>query len=409
MVGGGLAALATALHLRRLGHRVALVGGRSRRSGGVVSATPTIVPVFAALGLERAFLEASFPSVDRVDVRWGAMRRRDAGTGWLVPLEAMRRLLWDAVSGEVLELDGGVRDDGADGWRVESSARSVRASWRVLAHADDAASAYRPLGPPTVCRVRAATGAARADTAVRVRSHSAGWRWTAATRDGSIHALSFRDGAPTGPEELDVTPRIAVAPIGERSVSVGSACMRLDPLSSQGTQQALATALRAATVIHTAVRHPGDVEAARAFYDQAARSAAREHVRKRAAHHRRALTHHPTAFWRDRADDGEPAFTPRPDSVPLERHLKIGRGTTLGRAPRLDGARIRWGSALHHPALAGPVAYVGELEASDVVREVAASPSLAWVLARTPTPIRAAKAAAVDWLWRQGVLDADAD
>ena len=71
VVGGGPAGSATALHLRKLGHRVCLVERtRFPRAHVGESLTEGIWPIFETLGVRESFLRGGFPNARETLIRW---------------------------------------------------------------------------------------------------------------------------------------------------------------------------------------------------------------------------------------------------------------------------------------------------------------------------------------------------
>src|SRR5262249_46371375 len=69
------------------------------------------------------------------------------------------------------------------------------------------------------------------------------------------------------------------SPVGSNFLKVGDSAITIDPLSSQGLQVSIGTALHAAVVIHTMIDRPEDGELAMEFYRARLRESAEFHAR----------------------------------------------------------------------------------------------------------------------------------
>jgi flavin-dependent dehydrogenase len=107
----------------------------------------------------------------------------------------------------------------------------------------------------------------RAGVAKRYRAYLAGSELLRHCLDGVL------DG---GVHACDATPYVDDEPIGADHLRVGEASYAIDPLTSQGVQHALSSALQGSIALHTILTAPADGDAAIAFYRtrQAAAAAA---------------------------------------------------------------------------------------------------------------------------------------
>jgi hypothetical protein len=183
----------------------------------------------------------------------------------------------------------------------------------------------------------------------------------------------------------DATPRTCKDPIGNDFIRVGEASVSVDPLSSQGIQTAVLSAIQASAAVHTILTAGCDPGAARAFYRERQQAAAAR-SRLTAA---RLYRQHPmqSSFWiqRSRAADGAAAddqgqarttgASPFLQSLQLDHSFQSDRPLQLDHAlqivdvPVLSGAFIRRAPALCHPGLEHPVAYICGVALAPLVRD----------------------------------------
>jgi flavin-dependent dehydrogenase len=139
----------------------------------------------------------------------------------------------------------------------------------------------RRLSPPTVALSGSCTGAFSKHAEMRVAAIENGWCWGAFLPDGNAEVSVFLDTgdcaglggsdrlrlygaalrssdffaalalAATNIAVCDASAFVDEDPVSEHAIKVGDAAIALDPLSSQGVQAALRSAVQAAVVVHT--------------------------------------------------------------------------------------------------------------------------------------------------------------
>jgi hypothetical protein len=109
----------------------------------------------------------------------------------------------------------------------------------------------------------------------------------------------------------DATPFLDGEPVDERSIKVGDAAITIDPISSQGVQTAIGTALHAAAVIHTILDRPHDRALAMDFYRRRLSHSAEFHSGAAAGFYREQFEACATEFWCARAK-ADPRSTSKP-------------------------------------------------------------------------------------------------
>lgn len=160
----------------------------------------------------------------------------------------------------------------------------------------------RALGVPTMamyCYWKGVTDCEEGDTLVE--AGRAAWYWGAPLPGGEFAAAVFVDpgrgsnyfellhrsgllaprlraATPCSPVRIcDATAFEDLAPVTNTFIKVGDAALSLDPLSSQGVQTAIGTAMHAAVVLNTLIEKPEDTSLAMEFFRSRLDETARFH------------------------------------------------------------------------------------------------------------------------------------
>jgi flavin-dependent dehydrogenase len=384
VVGGGPAGAALALRLAQLGRRVVVVERSAFPRPHVgESLSPGIYPLLEVLGVREAVSAAGFLSSTWATVAWAGEQRRyqvQGGPGLLVDRGRFDALLLRAAGatpGVTLYQPARVREARRrdDHWEITlASGEALRAS--LLADAAGGAPlrmSPRSAGPRRLLGARTLALYAhweledRGDSAAEtlVENGHESWYWGAPVPGGLFNAMVFVD--PRGRRDYealvqespllaarlrgrrrvsevaacDATPSAAAVPITATTLKVGDAALFVDPISSQGVQTALGTALHAAIVLNTLIERPDDAELARGFYRRRLRDSAAFHATAAAGFYRAQANVTGHDFWRRRAIaakeqsafESEPASrTPRL-SRPLTPTSRVARATGMALAP----------------------------------------------------------------------------
>lgn len=351
VAGGGPAGASLARRLAQLGRRVAIAEKAvfPRRHIGE-SLSSGVLPLLEALDLRAAIESAGFVSSSWATVDWAGEQRRyqvHGGPGLLVDRARFDALLLRAAStmpGVCLYQPARVvrATHAGDQWAIAlSTGKTIRAKYlaeasgraRVRVSSRDSAlrRARRSIGAPTLAIYaywRGASGCDEGDTLVEGGREA--WYWGAPLPDGEFNATVFVDPGGAADYELlirqsrllgprlraarrasevhvcDATPFAEQAPITSASIKVGDAALSLDPLSSQGVQTAIGTALHAAVVLNTMIDRPEDTELAIDFYRSRVRDSADFHAAAAADFYQRQAAFDGGDFWRKRAPTLEP-------------------------------------------------------------------------------------------------------
>ena len=205
----------------------------------------------------------------------------------------------------------------------------------------------------------------------------------------------------------DASATHAEQSVGTDYIRVGDAGVALDPLSSQGVQSAVASALQAAVVVNTLLTAPAWAEAAQAFYRDRQTERVEEHA-ARAAHFyaaRAAVCDRP--FWHRRAVGArnEPA-SPLPIRPPdTTTRVRLSHTVRIRSVPVIQCDLVVAAPAVQHLRMVRPVAYVGGIGIARVVEGLRSCGTLGDVtrLLSTDGPAELATQVA-HWLLAQGIL-----
>jgi flavin-dependent dehydrogenase len=455
VVGGGPAGSALACRLAALGRHVVVVERHPFPRPHVgESVSPGVWPLLELLGARAAVEAAGFERAAAARVRWGGAEQRrvtsaqpsitvDRGAFDALLLERARAagatILQPATARRATAVEGG--------WVVPVSTaegtRTVRA--RFVA---DASGRRRVLGgrrsrtsPPTLALHASWRGAGDGGAQTLVEARPAYWLWGARLPGGTFRAMAFVEprlvraapdlgrlylelvaAAPLFGQLLargariegsvqacDATCYAADDPIDATSVKVGEAAFAIDPLSSSGVQTAIQTGVAASAAVNSILSEDGELDAAVAYFRAHQRHAVEHHARLATRSYADCAAYAAEPFWRRRAAEApQPPVARAP--VPLEdllpRRVRLARGSTLEPTPCVIGDRVGLRRALSHPALARPVAFLGDSELAPLLDRLGADRRLADVVedwARSLSP--AAAYSIAGWLASRGLLD----
>jgi Tryptophan halogenase len=187
-------------------------------------------------------------------------------------------------------------------------------------------------------------------------------------------------------------------------VRIGDSCVAMDPLSSQGVQSAIRSALQGSVVANT-ILSGGDADAAIEFYQSAVRTIAERHRETAAALYadRGSST---SPFWRERAS--APSAPPpdiEPGRIALPSFVRLSSDARLVDHPVIEGDVIRRRPALIHPRLSEPTAFVGGIALSRAIAPIGTGDRVETILAQWAPLMPATTALALlGWLIRHDVL-----
>jgi flavin-dependent dehydrogenase len=145
------------------------------------------------------------------------------------------------------------------------------------------------------------------------------------------------------PHVSDATLYTARRFAGRRFLLLGDAGLFIDPLSSEGVQTAMASAITSAAVINTILKSSAAAENAIAFYQEAQDNAYSTHYRQSVEYYDQEGRWADSTFWRKRQGLGRPLIVrnggaqPAPLKPPSEvSHVSIAPNVRLERRPVLE-------------------------------------------------------------------------
>ncbi|MGI9022460.1 MAG: hypothetical protein ACR2HV_04370 [Acidimicrobiales bacterium] len=345
VAGGGIAASAAAIRLRRLGFGVRLLVRRGAVPAGVEALPQQALGLLDVLDEPDLVAEAGGVAVSG---------RRHVERRELARVFLERARGRGAAIEEVHRLPPAASVPHAVAALVDATGRAAAWSRPLFTEGHDVAWQYE--GPP------------QPDPALRV-VHAGGWwayrlglpstTWAgvvvtdpAVTRDagGSIQAVVGQ-----GLKRLDLDPAAmsprgrraarvqrAARPVAGRRIAVGDAALAHDPIAGAGIRFALASAIAAATAIATWVDEPGHSDLAAAYYGELVAGEHSRHMEARRAVHAGATEPGPdthVALLEPAPVPGVLRFTASLVETPLAVDGLIRSGPAV-RLP--DGTLTRW-------------------------------------------------------------------
>lgn len=461
VVGGGPAGAAVAMRLAQLGHDVCLIEQAAFPRPHIgESLPPGILPLLDALGVRQHIENGGFLRSRDAVVRWSeatAARSEPQGeAGFQVDrgrfdsllLEAARevgvRILQPARVMNLQRLAEG-------GWHFEVQTEQGLAPWHAAFLID--ACGKRGLLPGRKRRASPATlalygyweHAPDSGGATLVEAGQDVWYWGAPLPDGRFNACVFVDpkACRGGAANLEGFYRQSLAQsrllasclesrlltpvqacnasayvdedvVAVDFIKVGEAAFGIDPLSSQGVQVALSCALQASIVVHTLRCRPAQQGAALAFYRERVRESLSRNRIWAARFYAEQDCFPATGFWRQRAAPPVPLWPtstdaaelpPREDPMDWQQPVCLCEMARLAPVPVLQEDWVVERSALMHPSLSRPVAFLGHCEIVPLLASIGGIQTPAQLLGLWQHWLPASLARdIVQWLWRQRIL-----
>jgi len=209
----------------------------------------------------------------------------------------------------------------------------------------------------------------------------------------SSHHIRAAVSSFTPPSQVrvfDATPRIAASSIGPGWILVGDASSELDPLSGQGVQKAIGSALTASAVVHTSFARPSHTEAAFRFYQEREQGVFGAHLRILHRQYARETRWADRAFWKARTGppEGAAARSPadfrggEPASLHPHDRIRPGRGIRVVKRPVLEGESIEVREVVVVPGNGRGIRYWGTLCVPELLDLLGDSPTVTEVVQR---------------------------
>ena len=422
VIGGGPAGSTFAARMAQLGHHVVLLERESfprRRLGESLS--PGVLPLLAMTGARAAVEAVGFRKVRTVRVCWDngeEVRDDPREQGLIVDRGMFDRLLLDrarALGVRVVQpaLMCSTHHQGGR-WLVEATAPdgpvTFEADFVADARGRDMRARTRRWTGARTLALHAYWRGAGLPTEPRIEAGEEAWYWAVPLPDGTCNTLLFVDArrfrvggegtltdrflnllgrstlmadggaaemiAP--PSAIDATAYIDEACASTMSLKLGDAALALDPLSSSGVQKAIQGALSAAIVANTLMRRPELGETALQFHRSGLDEASQRHRSWAAGHYGRVAAKGGGPFWQSRAADAVAEETPAPPRPDPAGKILASCGVMLSHEaefvelPCIEGEFVALKQAVCHPALDGPLAFLGGREVAPLLRRLPA-------------------------------------
>lgn len=463
VVGGGPAGSVVARRLARLGHQVCLIERRAFPRPHVgESLPPGILPLLEVAEVRERVERAGFLRPNHALIQWSEGRPRERSFGPLQGFQVDRgrfdQLLLQAAA------DAGVRvlqpasakrptREASGRWRIPlrgpGGPLSLRAKFLVDASGRNMTlRGDRPrTAPGTLALYSYWKHVPWSGCETRVEAGPRAWYWGAPLPDGTFNVMVFLT-----PEELrrhsradldavyrehlsrsnllsvclrgtalhraracDAGCRAAVDMIGPDWIRVGEAAFTIDPLSSQGVQTAIKSALQGAVAVHTLLIAPEHRPAALQFFQHRQTEAVERHREFSRQMFAELESRFQDGFWQNAAGHSpSPAEQPAPRRLPPKtslgslspsRSLRLVEEAGLRPTPVMEGNLIRERPALWHASLRRPVAYLEGVAADRLLRPLKTQAMCTDVLADWSELVPAETGWKIlTWMWRHGLV-----
>ena len=454
IVGGGPAGTATAIVLARHGYRVALIERcglpRARQAEAL---SPSAASLLDGLDLAGALDRASVFVPRTTLLHWRdhiETVEHSHGRATIIDRRVFDEALLERATSVGVEVFRPVRAlqpvRGEPRWLLplRGAKGSETITTRFFVDASGRASYLRARhlrrGAPTTALHAVYGGSMRAFDEMRVEAVARGWLWGVPCGPNRVAVVAFVDrdeaarltasgraallegllsesalfrrcvaaqlSSPVGAG--DATFAADMDPVGWTSLQVGDAALAFDPLSSQGLQNALRSALHAGACIHTLLGGGGDPSAALDFYRAVQHRGGSHHNEVCALLYAQVKQSRDTNFWHARASARaiDAPLEEAPFAGP-ERHqlLHLSREARIAPVAALDDGIVRWVEGLRHPRLATPVAYISGRPAGSLLSSLMRPATLETLIRRwSPAVARDDARRTLQWLIRKGVL-----
>jgi flavin-dependent dehydrogenase len=453
VVGGGPAGTLLARRLAQLGHETLLVD-RTTVVGrlGAEALAPSIHPILDSVHLRTVLDAAVFLREKRTLLRWGAGIIEEKSFD--VPSMLIERTLFDKLLRESAREVGVIlaapasarspRRQSSGGWIIPIATPDGLATIKTKFFVD-ARGAPRNTADNSAPRTVAISAnwirGARCFAETRIEAGCDEWYWGSPTPDNSYTATIFLDPnrvaglTKDARTELyrsllmkskllkDLTRRQMVRPVSVRDatcslsneligndfIRVGDAAVSIDPLSSQGIQAALLSAIQGGAVIHTLLAAGHDSLPAIEFYRGRQQRAAKQAAQNAARFYRTGAYRKGSSFWlrRSSLDDCVPSPVKGEPRSPIGLPVRTGLSPAVRivDVPILSGSFITHAPALSHPSLDYPVAFLGGAALVPLINDATGASTASQILHRWTRRVPPEAALGIlKWMFAVGIL-----
>jgi len=461
VIGGGPAGSSFAHRLAALGHQVHLIEqSEFPRSHVGESLPPTILSSLDMLGLREQIENARFLRPTRSLLLWSTQKEysdfRKASPGFQVDRGRFDMILLAAareVGVQVLQpaVGGQPVREVTSGWIVPvfTNGRSFTIHARFLA----IATGKKHLLPGRKKQRSATTLALYAywqnsgikGPETRIEAARDHWFWGAPLPDGTFNATVFIDPGLTriagraavkqtylsllSQSELlrqcregdlgDILVCNASSYLDEDCIykdfiRIGEACFAIDPLSSQGVQAAITSALQGSVAVHTMLTLPENAQLAIDYYRCRQAETSNHHELLAARNYARQYRFKQEPFWQRRA------YCEQVSNAPDQKidfslsgfgngRLRKSQALTFSEIPCIQGDVVRPARALNHPNLERPVVFVDGIEVAPLLDAILGECTAAEIVNLWLQHMEMQKSLDVlSWLISRGILKSSA-
>ena len=461
VIGGGPAGAAAACRLTQLGHSVVVIEKQVFPRAQIgESLSPGVLPLLDALGTKEQIEQQGFLRPQRVLLHWPPTR----GYKWLGPVPGFQvdRARFDAV------MIGAARETGAvvlEGAQLLSFKHNAAGGWDLsiswqgnfflvercfvidaTGRRSIMGGKKRRYGTQTLALWNYWRGCGIVGDETRVEAGIEEWYWGAPLPDGSFNATVFVDrerfrhdlqrlgsvesvyqhllahsellagclnGQSVGPARVcDATCYTDDDSLMPDLIKVGEALFSVDPLSSQGVQTALGTALHAAAVVNTTLRRSEDRELAQQFYRERQQEAVTFHCSTAARLYGQVALEREVHFWQRRSGKHATEQEGLAGNLTLickqptaEKTIQLAKETRISPIPCLEGDVIVKRQAVSHPSRLRPTVFLGGIAIAPLVEYLRAPLTVQETLrVWSQTMHRSRVEGVLSWLWENGVI-----
>ncbi len=195
---------------------------------------------------------------------------------------------------------------------------------------------------------------------------------------------------PAAPRVSDATLYTARQFAGERFLLLGDAGLFIDPLSSEGVQTAMASAITGAAVINTILNRPAAAASALIFYRDAQNNAYSTHYRQSAEYYDQERRWPDSIFWRRRSGllasaqaagangNGASAALKPPTEV---SHVRVAPNVRIERRPVLEWPYVGTREVLVNESNARGLRYLHNVCVPSLLKEIRKKPAIVDIVA----------------------------
>jgi flavin-dependent dehydrogenase len=195
---------------------------------------------------------------------------------------------------------------------------------------------------------------------------------------------------PVAPRVSDATLYTARQFAGERFLLLGDAGLFIDPLSSEGVQTAMASAITGAVVVNTILSRPATTASALTFYRDAQNNAYSTHYRQSAEYYDQERRWPDSIFWRKRSGllaaaqgagtngNGRAATLKPPSEV---SHVRVAPDVRIQRRPVLEWPYVEMREVLLTDSNARGLRFLHNVCVPALLREIKKKPAVTDIVA----------------------------